>query len=449
MLKGSFIVKTIDLTTGQVQRVIVALALPLVGSSLLQFTYSLVDMFWVGALGSDAVASIGAASFYIMLGQAIQSLLVVGAGIKVSQAVGRRDQALIQRYVRAGGRMNLGLGLSFVVLLILFGQTLIGFLNMNAPDVERLAYSYLLVSAPMLVFSFFNLLFARLFSAYGNTTTAMRINATGVTLNMILSPLFIYPLGLGVVGAGLATLVANIVMFGFFWHRARALFDWEETIAPNRTDYKEIVRLGFPMATQRVLFTVISIFLARMIGSYGTEAIAAQRIGLQIESIAYMMIGGLNGAIASYTGQNIGARQIERVHEGYRVTTRLGVMYTGLITLIFLFMPDILIGLFVDDPRTIDIGASYLRIIGVSLIFASLEMIGNGYFSGLGLPKIPATISIVFTVARIPLALVLEPYLGIDAIWWSIAISSIVKGLVSALYVRLTKKEVTSLAEAI
>ncbi|WP_214711285.1 MULTISPECIES: MATE family efflux transporter [unclassified Exiguobacterium] len=441
--------KTIDLTTGQVQRVIVALALPLVGSSLLQFTYSLVDMFWVGALGSDAVASIGAASFYIMLGQAIQSLIVVGAGIKVSQAVGRRDQALIQRYVRAGRRMNLGLGLLFVTVLAAFGQALIGFLNMDAPAVERLAYSYLLVSAPMLVFSFFNLLFARLFSAYGNTTTAMRINATGVTLNMILSPLFIYPLGLGVVGAGLATLVANVVMFGFFWHRARALFDWEETVEPNRTDYREILRLGFPMATQRVLFTVISIFLARMIGSYGTEAIAAQRIGLQIESIAYMMIGGLNGAIASYTGQNLGARKVDRVHEGYRVTTRLGVLYTGLITLVFLFVPDVLIGLFVDDPRTIEIGASYLRIIGISLIFASFEMIGNGYFSGLGLPKIPATISIVFTVARIPLALALEPYLGLDAIWWSIAISSIVKGLVSVLYVRLMKKEVSSLAEAI
>lgn len=441
--------KTIDLTTGQVQRVIVALALPLVGSSLLQFTYSLVDMFWVGALGSDAVASIGAASFYIMLGQAIQSLIVVGAGIKVSQAVGRRDQALIQRYIRAGRRMNLGLGLLFVTVLAAFGQALIGFLNMDAPAVEQLAYSYLLVSAPMLIFSFFNLLFARLFSAYGNTTTAMRINATGVTLNMILSPLFIYPLGLGVVGAGLATLVANVVMFGFFWYRARVLFDWEETVEPNRTDYREILRLGFPMATQRVLFTVISIFLARMIGSYGTEAIAAQRIGLQIESIAYMMIGGLNGAIASYTGQNLGARKVDRVHEGYRVTTRLGILYTGLITLVFLFVPDVLIGLFVDDPTTIEIGANYLRIIGISLIFASLEMIGNGYFSGLGLPKIPATISIVFTVARIPLALALEPYLGIDAIWWSIALSSIIKGLVSALYVRLMKKEVSSLAEAI
>ena len=105
--------KTIDLTIGNVQRVILALALPLVGSSLLQFTYSLVDMFWVGALGSDAVASIGAASFYIMLGQAIQSLIVVGAGIKVSQAVGRRDLNSVQRYVRASRRLNLTLGLSY------------------------------------------------------------------------------------------------------------------------------------------------------------------------------------------------------------------------------------------------------------------------------------------------------------------------------------------------
>ncbi|MCT4784859.1 MATE family efflux transporter [Exiguobacterium aestuarii] len=441
--------KTVDLTIGNVQRVILALALPLVGSSLLQFTYSLVDMFWVGALGSDAVASIGAASFYIMLGQAIQSLIVVGAGIKVSQAVGRRDLDLVQRYVRAGRRLNLTLGLSYITLLILFGHTFIGFLNMGAPDVEQLAYEYLFVSAPMLIFSFFNLLFARLFSAYGNTTTAMRINATGVILNMILSPIFIYPFQLGVIGAALATLVANVIMFGLFWHRARTLFSWDEVVQPTRADYVEVFRLGFPMATQRILFTVISIFLARMIGSYGTEAIAAQRIGLQIESIAYMMIGGLNGAMASYTGQNLGARKVDRVYEGYRVTTRLGMIYTGFIMLVFLIVPDLLIGLFVDDIRTIEIGASYLRIIGISLVFSSIEMIGNGYFSGLGLPKIPATISIIFTVARIPLAFVLEPYLGIDAIWWSIAISSITKGLVSALFVRLTKKEVISLAEAV
>ncbi|MBR2757988.1 MAG: MATE family efflux transporter [Exiguobacterium sp.] len=441
--------KTIDLTIGNVQRVILALALPLVGSSLLQFTYSLVDMFWVGALGSDAVASIGAASFYIMLGQAIQSLIVVGAGIKVSQAVGRRDLNSVQRYVRASRRLNLTLGLSYASLLIVFGHTLIGFLNMGAPAVEQLAYEYLFVSAPMLIFSFFNLLFARLFSAYGNTTTAMRINATGVILNMILSPIFIYPFQLGVIGAALATLVANVMMFGLFWHRARTLFNWDEVVQPTRTDYKEIIRLGFPMATQRILFTVISIFLARMIGSYGTEAIAAQRIGLQIESIAYMMIGGLNGAMASYTGQNLGARKVDRVYEGYRVTIRLGMIYTGFIMLLFLIVPDLLIGLFVDDVRTIEIGASYLRIIGISLVFSSIEMIGNGYFSGLGLPKIPATISIIFTVARIPLAFFLEPYLGIDAIWWSIAISSITKGLVSALFVRLTKKEVISLAEAV
>jgi len=437
--------KQTDLTTGPVRNVILALALPLVGSSLLQFTYSLADMFFVGALGSDAVASIGAASFYILLGQSIQAIIVVGAGIKVATAVGKKDEALAVRQVRAAMFANLVFGLFYLVVLLLAGRYLIGFLNMNSENVELLAYRYLSVSAPMLLFSFYNLLYARLFSSYGNTTAALRINASGVIINMILSPLLIYPLGFGVVGAGLATLIAQLVMFFAFYRRGLVLFKTAFPVKPLRSDFREMFRLGFPMAAQRVLFTAVGILLGRMIGSYGTDAIAAQRIGLQIESVAYMMIGGLNGAIASFTGQNVGAGKQERVHAGYRAAVRFGVLYTSLVTLMFLMMPHQLIGLFVDDAGTIEIGVNYLRIIGFSLVFASLEMVGNGYFSGVGLPKIPAAISIIFTVGRLPLALLLEPYLGIDAIWWSIALTSIIKGLTSAWMVRLTKKEVDDL----
>ncbi|WP_114570377.1 MATE family efflux transporter [Exiguobacterium flavidum] len=441
--------KQTDLTAGPVRNVLLALALPLVGSSLLQFTYSLVDMFFVGALGSDAVASIGAASFYILLGQSIQAIIVVGAGIKVAQAVGKKDEALAIRQVKAAMLANLVFGLSYMVVLLFAGRYLIGFLNMDSDNVEALAYQYLSVSAPMLLFSFYNLLHARLFSSYGNTTAALRINAAGVIINMILSPILIYPLGFGVVGAALATLIAQLIMFFAFYRRGLALFKTSVPVKPLRSDFREIFRLGFPMAAQRVLFTAVGILLGRMIGSYGTDAIAAQRIGLQIESVAYMMIGGLNGAIASFTGQNLGAGKRERIHEGYRSAVRFGILYTSLITLIFLSMPQQLIGLFVDDAGTIEIGANYLRIIGISLAFASLEMVGNGYFSGVGLPKIPAAISIIFTIGRLPVAMLLEPYLGIDAIWWSIALTSIIKGLISAWMVRLTKKEVDDLVHII
>ena len=87
--------------------------------------------------------------------------------------------------------------------------------------------------------------------------------------------------------------------------------------------------------------------------------------------------------------------------------------------------------LFTRDPETIAIASSYLKIIGLSQIFMAMEMIGNGVFSGIGLPKIPSIISIVFTSLRIPLALLLIPVIGLNGVWWSIAISSCIKGILS------------------
>ncbi|NSA16710.1 Na+-driven multidrug efflux pump [Clostridium saccharobutylicum] len=94
--------KKIDLTEGKVINVITALALPIMGSSLLQFTYNLVDMLWVGGLGSNAVASIGSSSLYIGLGYSINSLVVIGAGIKVAQGIGRKDNNQVKEYINAG-----------------------------------------------------------------------------------------------------------------------------------------------------------------------------------------------------------------------------------------------------------------------------------------------------------------------------------------------------------
>ena len=94
-------------------------------------------------------------------------------------------------------------------------------------------------------------------------------------------------------------------------------------------------------------------------------------------------------------------------------------------------------GLFVKDEATIIIGSSYLRVLGIVQIFSSFEMISNGVFSGLGLPKIPSAISIIFTMLRIPMALVLVKFLGINGVWWSIAISNILKGSTSCIIYRL------------
>ncbi|MGL5381249.1 MATE family efflux transporter [Clostridium sp.] len=433
--------KKIDLTKGNVLKVLTTLAIPIIGSSLLQFTYNLVDMLWVGSLGSNAVASIGSSSFFIGLGYSINALVVTGTGIKVAHAIGRKDDEGTKRFINSGLVLNFVIGIVFALILIIFGKGFINFLNVENYEVKRDAYRYLLISAPTLFFAFFNFLYIRIFNSYGNNKNALKISAIGIIINIVLDPIFIYGLKLGVLGAAIATLIATLVMFVLFNIYAKGLF----RVNIKDVDYgkvKEIIKLGAPMSFQRVLFTVVNIILARIIGSFGSDAIAAQKIGLQVESIVLMIVGGLNGAISSFIGQNYGAKEYKRINKGYNTAITMGVIYATTVSILFIMVPEYLVKIFVSEEGTINIASSYLIIIGFSQIFSSIEMISNGVFTGLGVPKVPATISIIFTLLRIPMALFLIRYLGVNGIWWSISISSILKGSTAFLIYRfIIRKE--------
>ena len=421
--------KKIDLTQGKVIKVLTALALPIMGSSLLQFTYNLIDMLWVGGLGSDAVASIGSSSFFSGLGYSINLLVVIGAGIKVSHAIGEKNNKDVKQYINSGLAINFVISIIYALILIILGKSFISFLNLNNELVERNSYYYLAMNAPILFFSFFNSLYTRIFSSFGNNGDSLKINAIGMIINIVLDPIFIYIFKLGVVGAAVATLIANIVMFILYRIKSNGILHYDKFIGIDKEKVMEIIRLGFPMAFQRILFTVVNIILAKIIAIFGTNSIAAQKIGLQIESITYMVIGGLNGAIASFTGQNFGASKFKRIKQGYYTALLLGIIYSMIMSIIFIIFKEPIIRLFIREKSTILIASGYLQAVAFSQSFSTIEMVSNGLFTGLGMPKIPAIISIVFTVLRIPIALVLMKTLGIQGVWWSIAISSILKGV--------------------
>lgn len=420
--------KKVDLTKGKVISVISALALPIMGSSLLQFTYNMIDMMWVGRLGSDAVASIGSSSLYINIGNAINSLVVIGTGIKVAHAIGRKDKDEVNRYINAGIIINIFIGIVFGLILLLAGRHFIGFLNLNNYEVEKNAYYYLALNAPILFFAFFNMMYTRILSSFGNNKFAFKINAVGVIINIILDPVCIYVFKFGVIGAAISTLIANSVMFILFRVNSNGILKYKFGIEAGLEKIREIVRLGLPMASQRVLFTIINILLAKIIAVFGSDAIAAQKVGVQIESIAYMVIGGFNGAVASFTGQNFGAGKFDRIKEGYRSSLKVGITYALFIAGMFLLLNRPIIKIFISDEATIKIAASYLKVVAFSQAFSAVEMISNGLFTGIGKPNIPATISIIFTSLRIPFALILIRPFGINGIWMSICLSSILKG---------------------
>ena len=137
-----------------------------------------------------------------------------------------------------------------------------------------------------------------------------------------------------------------------------------------------------------------------------------------------------------FTGQNFGAKRHGRVVCGYHSALKIGLSYSGIMTLIFLLFNVPLIRLFVRDELTVSMASGYLIVLAFSQVFSTVESISNGLFTGIGKPKIPSTISIVFTSLRIPFALLFTIPFGVNGVWMSISLSSILKGTVAFWFIK-------------
>ena len=275
----------IDLTQGNVTEKLLKLSIPVIATSLLQMSYNAIDMLLVGRLGSESVAAVGVASFLIMLIHAIQAMVLVGTGIMVSHALGEKNEKKQHQNINASFRLNFIFAWILVITAIIMGPAFIRLMNVDNPEVKRLAYHYLLASALGIFFTLFNLWYSRIYNSFGLNEKAFKISALGFIVNIFLAVLFIYIFDLGVIGAGLSTVGAHLIMVILFFNDSKNLFCLDLNVTIPLKIYIKVLKLGFPIAIQRILFSLVNITLGTMIASFGTTALAAQKIGLQIESI--------------------------------------------------------------------------------------------------------------------------------------------------------------------
>ena len=176
----------------------------------------------------------------------------------------------------------------------------------------------------------------------------------------------------------------------------------------------------------------ISLVLAKIIAQWGAGAIAVQRIGVQIESVTFMVLWGVSQSVSILTGQYFGANKIEDIKQVYNAGLKISIGIGVVTSILLIGFPELLMSIFFHEPESIALGKNYLIIIGLSQLFMCLEMLNEGAFNGLGKTQYPAIVSIIFTAMRIPLAIYLGNYtsLALNGIWWSISISSIFKGIV-------------------
>ncbi len=432
-----------DLTKGRPITQILLLAVPTMISMLLQFSYSLVDTFYLGMVGDYAISGIGTATLIINFAIALNFMAIVGTGVKVSHSAGDDDVLLYKKYLNSGTIVNLVLGIFSFFVLFVFGDMLIGSFKLSNPMVVDAGSDYLKVYSINLIFSFFNLFYSRILNSLGQNKKVMYVNLFGIGLNMILDPIFILRFGMGAKGVAVATLIANALVTLIFLTKFSESLKFDKKVSVEFIKIKEIISVGTPYSMQRVFFTLVGYITGRWLVNFSEDAIAAQKVGFQIESLTLLVIAGLLSAMTSFSGQNFGAKEYDRIKKGYNSALFVGIAYAAVTSTIFFIFSEAIIGLFLDSQEGVYYGALYLKMIAIGQTFAVLEMVSNGMYSGLGLTKIPSYISISITFLRIPLYALLSARYGVEGIFLSVVITTVLKGLISyGYYLLVIKKKI-------
>lgn len=441
--------REVNLLKGDIFSALLKMALPLMGTAFVQMAYSLVDLMWLGRLSTGAVAAVGTCSFLVWIAQSITLIAKTGISVGLSQAYGRGDSKSAKEVWVSGFILNLIFCLSLTILYISMRNKIIGIYNLDS-EVHKMAADYLLIVSAGLIFTFLNPVLSAAFFSKGNSITPFKISIISLFINLILDPFLIFGLSifpkLGIKGAALATVFAQMIstlLYLYVGYKDREIFVRTNYFTiPQKEYFRSILSLGFPASLQSLIHAMVGMVLNKYIASFGALYIAVYSIGSQIESISWMTADGFSVAFSAFFGQNFGAKNYERLHNGRREAMKI-INIIGISTsLLLFFFAKNLFTLFIPrDPEAIIKGIDYLKIVSISQYFMALEIGTTGMLNGLGLTKYPAINAMILNISRIPLAFILMPIFAANGIWIAMSLSSVLKGIfLSLIYLYLRKR---------
>ncbi len=407
-----------DLTTGPVSRHLLKTSSFMLVTMVFQTLYFLVDLYWVGRLGKEAVAAVGIAGNLMFLVLAMTQMLGVGTTTLVSHAAGSRDRD------RALLIFNQSLLVSVLAGLVYFAvsmATRLGYAHLQAADsmTEKLAGDYLQWFIPAMALQFVMVAMAAALRGTGNFKPGMVVQTATIIINIVLAPILIFGWlthhPMGVAGAAVATFVA--VAIGSVWMALYFLpkdsflkftpADWK----PMPSLWAKILTIGLPAGAEFGLMGVYVFAIYTITRPFGSAAQAGFGIGMRIVQSGFMPVVALGFAVAPVAGQNFGARRGDRVRE----TFRTALIWGGAIMAVFAVLCHVatraMIQVFSSDPQVIAVGEEYLKIVSWNYIASGMVFVCASTFQAMGntVPSLMASFLRVvlivvpaFILARLP-----------------------------------------------
>lgn len=416
---------------GNMNKVIISLALPLMLNNLIQTVYNLTDTYWVSRIGDVEVAAITLVWPVLFFFMSIGIGLSIGGTALISQYIGsgRKDEAR-----EVGGQVigfSAYLSILFAVIGFFLSPTVVRMMGGEGLLLER-ATAFLQVTFFEIPFMFMFFGFNSIKQGQGDTLTPMLMSASSVLLNMILDPIFIFTFGMGITGAAWATVVSRAIFTAYALY---TLFHNNTGICLRRSDLKiqkdllnRILKIGVPSSVGQSMeafgFGLLNVFII----SYGANTMAAFGLGNRMNSLVMMPAMGIGNALATIVGQNMGADQIQRAKLAVRQSAILSslLMVTG--GVIMFFLSPSIIRAFSTNPDVIRQGSYYLNLISLSLPLMGFFQIFNGVFQGSG-HTMSAMVMMMGRLwgIRLPMIIFFK-YLtnwGSDGIWYAMNLSNL------------------------
>jgi putative MATE family efflux protein len=438
-----------DLTTGSISRHLLKTTSYMLVTMVFQTLYFLVDLYWVGRLGKEAIAGVGIAGNLTFIVLAITQMLAVGTTTLIAHASGRKDRDRAQLVLNQSVLLAAIIGVVFLVLVTSLRDRYVTSLSPD-PVSALAANQYLSWFLPAMALQFPMVVMGAALRGTGNFKPGMVVQTATVILNIVLAPALMFGwitgLPMGVAGAGLASLVAIIIgtaWLALYFVPSGSYLKFQTALRPNIRLWAQSLNIGLPAGVEFALIAVYLFVVYTVSRPFGAAAQAGFGIGQRIIQAGFMPVVALGFAVAPVAGQNFGARHAERVRETFQRAALMAATAMLLLTTVCQLAPAPMIRFFSSDPAVIAVGVEYLTITSWSLVASGIVYVNGSLFQAMGNTIPPLVASFTRTLVALVPAVLLARLPGFELRWiWYLSVGATILQLL--MNVTLLRREFRS-----
>ena len=410
-----------NMTTGSPIKRILYFSIPLLIGNIFQLVYNMVDTFIVGrTMGVEALAGIGASSSVMFLILGFAQGITAGLAIPLAQAFGAKDYRRVKRSVCISWSIALAVSLILTGLSTYFLRDILVFMQ-TPSEIIQYTYDYLIVIFSCCVITMLYNLLSNMMRALGDSRTPLYFLICAALTNIVLDYIFIVNFKIGVAGAGVATVISqavSVVLCLIAIYRKWPLL--QLTFKANMLPKDEFLyhaRIAFPMAFQSSIIAIGSISVTVALNNLGPLAVASYAAATKIDQVVILILMSFGIAMATYVGQNFGAKEYARIQQGVRQVTFLSVGIAIISGCLLILFGSYLVSFFADGPAGQDMlayGQRFFNFTGPAYWLLALLFIYRYTLQGLGDSVIPTIAGIMELIMRMSAAMILSQTMGFD-----------------------------------